>query len=471
MPDSVQLCRGFINENDTAEFIGYSGNEGIYVKLFDNGQYESIIFPAPEGKRLVFDNLIPLNNEGYFISGTIYDVGDSNFGALVIKVLDKNFNVIQEQTIFVLEGYIGFKGGAAVEDDDGTIVLLESVRRENPSMPGSYENRGVLFRFSQDGDCLNSRYLIAEPPDPICYMQSVSYQYLVNDPFNNLLVAMCPGQGGVQSLLYFDYDFNLVDNYLIEDPTISEWNGSRYVSSFYSDYWYNENEFLIVATQQDNTGSNHPHVLMGRTNREGQIIEKNEITKQDTLMYSGQMACANDSTIYVLAKCNTDNWLTPYYPQIYLINKDLEILGCFSLWNHLNYSPILAFATQDEGCTVIVSRSIVFSETPLPCAIHFTREDFHPVWSIKEKPKQDILSFVYPNPATDEIHFDLTDMPTNGSVRLRIANINGHTFIDRIIRGSGNLLTVGIETLPPGVYTYCLYTKDKIMANEKFVKE
>ena len=158
------------------------------------------------------------------------------------------------------------------------------------------------------------------------------------------------------------------------------------------------------------------------------------------------------------------------FRQLSCIFKDLEILGCLSLWNHLNYSPILAFATQDEGCTVIVSRSIVFSETPLPCAIHFSREDFHPVWSIKEKPKQEILSSVYPNPATEEIHIDLTNIPTNGSVHLRIANMMGQTFIDRIIRGTGNLLTVGVVALPAGTYSYCLYNKDEIIVKGKFVK-
>ena len=230
---------------------------------------------------------------------------------------------------------------------------------------------------------------------------------------------------------------------------------------------------LIVATQQDSTGMNHPHLLIGRTNREGQITEKTEINKQDTLMYFNRlegMAHANDSTIYILAKCNTEDWLEPFYPQIYLINQEREVLGSVCLWQDLDCDPWIVLSTSDEGCVVVTNPSSLFFEDTPPIIRRFSREDFHPVWSIKEKPKQEILSSVYPNPATEEIHIDLTNIPTNGSVHLRIANMMGQTFIDRIIRGTGNLLTVGVIALPAGTYSYCLYNKDEIIVKGKFVK-
>lgn len=80
------------------------------------------------------------------------------------------------------------------------------------------------------------------------------------------------------------------------------------------------------------------------------------------------------------------------------------------------------------------------------------------------------MANVFPNPANEEINFDLTNIPMDGSVRLGITNITGQTFLDRKVYGTGNLLTVGVTTLPTGTYTYCLYQKDKILTKGKFIK-
>lgn len=464
LPDSANLYTGSIQEDNSIELIGCIGNNGVFIRIYDDGQYETNIFAPPEGKRLVLDNLITLNNEGFFISGTEYDIGAST-GELKTLILDGNLTVVQEQTIQVMDGFLGFKGGSAVLDDDGTIVLLATARRTHPTMQGSYQSIGVLFRFSQAGECLNYHYLIEEQN-----IDQINYQELMEDPFSNQIIAMCAGRNGLQSFLYFDYDLNLAEDHFIIDQSIPESNVSRYVTDFYANYWYNENEMLIAATQGDSTGVNHPHILIGRVNRDGLITEKTEINKPDTLLYSCGMAYANDSTIYILAKCNTVNWLSPYYPQIYLINKDLEILGCISFWNYINYSPFLAFSTDGEYCSMVITRSLVFSETTSPIIIRLRREDFHPVWSIKETPRQEIMANVFPNPANEEINFDLTNIPMDGSVRLRITNITGQTFLDRKVYGTGNLLTVGVTTLPTGTYTYCLYQKDKILTKGKFIK-
>lgn len=339
-PDSVFIRNGYINEDNTVEMVGDFGNEGVYLKVFDDGQYEMFYFTAPNGMRLNLQNLILLDNGGYFVTGRMLSNRMDNTGELVIMILDEELNVENEQTIQVSEGFLGFIGGAAVKDDDGTIVLLETARREHPNSPGSFQSIGVLFRFTQSGDCLNSRYLLANPPDPICYMNQIEPQKLMNDPFNQQIVAVSPGQGGVQSLLFFDHDFNLTEDHFIDDTCFSllepGWQ-CKYVNDPDIGLWYQENEMLFVATQKDSEPSvNHPHVLVGKMNREGEVFEKREINKQDTLMYAGQMVYANDSTIYVAVRCHTENYLSPFYPQVYLVNTQLEILGCISFWDHLS---------------------------------------------------------------------------------------------------------------------------------------
>ena len=469
LPDSVYLNGGIVIENNSFKLIGYSGNDGTLISMHDDGQYETIVFPAPEGTCLILNNLIELEDEGFFVIGTLYDIGDET-GKLFVMVLDKNFIIVEQQTIQVMEGFHGFKGTAAVMDDDGTIVVLATARRANPTLEGGLFYNGALFRFSQTGECLNYRYLLAEPPDPIYNIHQINNQELMEDPFSNRIIAMCAGRNGLQSFLYFDYDLNLAENHFIIDQSIPESNISKYVTDFYANYWYNENEMLIAATQRDSTGVNRPHILIGRVDRDGLITEKTEINKPDTLLYFSRMAYANDSTIYISTRCHTVNWLGPFYPQVYLVNKDLEILGCLSFWEYLNCVSNLVLPTEDDGCVMVITRSTLHYDTPNETILRLSREDFNPIWSIKETPIQEIKANVFPNPANEEINFDLTDIPTDGSVCLRITNITGQTFIDRKVYGTGNLLTVGVTTLPIGTYTYCLYQKDKILSKGKFIK-
>lgn len=458
LPDSVYLNKGIINEENTILFVGRSGNNGNMIKMYDDGQYGTIILPINEGKHLNLFNIIPLANEGFFVSG------GNNTGEIETLILDKNFNIEQEHTIQVAEGFHGFMGSDAVMDDDGTIVVLATARRTYPNMQGSYQYIGVLFRFSQTGECLNYHYLDEQS------IYQINNQELMEDPFSDRIIAMCAGRNGLQSFLYFDYDLNLVEDHFIIDQSIPESNISRYVSDFYANCWYNEDEMLIAATQRDSTGVNRPHILIGRVDRDGLITEKTEINKPDTLLYFSRMAYANDSTIYISTRCHTVNWLGPFYPQVYLVNKDLEILGCLSFWEYLNCESNLVLPTEDDGCVMVITHSTLYYDSPQQCIVRLSREDFHPVWSVKETPIQEIMANVFPNPANEEINFDLTDIPLDGSVRLRITNITGQTFLDRKVYGTGNLLTVGVTTLPTGTYTYCLYQKDKILTKGKFIK-
>ncbi|KWW27663.1 MAG: hypothetical protein AUK64_2093, partial [bacterium P201] len=113
MSDTVSISSGFINEDNTMELVGYSGNYGAYFRMFGDGNYETTTFPAPEGKKLVLQTLTPLDNGGYFVSGRIAtNPSDINEGELKIMILDGDLNVVKEQTLQVAEGFLGFTDGA-----------------------------------------------------------------------------------------------------------------------------------------------------------------------------------------------------------------------------------------------------------------------------------------------------------------------------------------------------------------------
>ena len=473
LSDTVSISSGFINEDNTMELVGYSGNYGAYFRVFGDGHYETTTFPAPEGKKLVLQTLTPLDNGGYFVSGRIMNNRLNDSGELKIMILDGDLNVVKEQTLQVVEGFLGFTDGAAAMDDDGTIVLLKTARREMPNYQGGYESRGVLFRFTQSGDSLDCRYLLADPPDPICYIHQIKSQKLMNDPYSDQIIGVCAGRNGVQSLLYFDYDFNLTNDFQIDDISLPELTSGKYVTEPHVGYWYNANEMLLAATQKDpDHYVNHPHLLVGKMNREGEIIEKAEINKPDTLFYAyGGMAYANDSTVYVSTRCHTVSWLDPFYPCLYLVSTELEVLGKVELWDELDYYPQAVFPTSDGGCVFFIIGDQLWIE-PVQKIIRFSREDFNPIpCSVKEVPQEAIKALAYPNPAKDELNIDISGLPENKEHRIQITDALGHICMDRIIRGEGNVLTVGVASLPAGMYTYQIYNDKKTLSSGKFVKE
>ena len=474
LSDTVSISSGFINEDNTMELVGYSGNYGAYFRVFGDGHYETTTFPAPEGKKLVLQTLTPLDDGGYFVSGRIAtNPSDINEGELKIMILDGDLNMVKEQTLQVAEGFLGFTDGAAAMDDDGTIVLLKTARREMPNYQGGYESRGVLFRFTQLGDSLDCRYLLADPPDPICYIHPTKSQKLMTDPYSDQIIGVCAGRNGVQSLLYFDYDFNLTNNFQIDDISLPELTSGKYVSEPHVGYWYNANEMLLAATQKDpDHYVNHPHLLVGKMNREGEIIEKTEINKPDTLFYAyGGMAYSNDSTVYVSTRCHTVSWLDPFYPCLYLVSTGLEVLGKVELWDELDYFPQAVFPTSDGGCVFFIIGDQLWIE-PVQKIIRFSREDFNPIpCSVKEVPQETIKALAYPNPAMDELNIDISGLPQNMEHRIQITNAWGHICMDRIIRGEGNVLTVGVANLSVGVYTYQIYDNKKTLSSGKFVKK
>ena len=104
--------------------------------------------------------------------------------------------------------------------------------------------------------------------------------------------------------------------------------------------------------------------------------------------------------------------------------------------------------------------------------LKFSREDFNPIpCSVSKIPKEQLQALAFPNPASDEIHFDISGLPTGKENRISISDAMGRTVMSRIIRGEGNILTLGVSSLPSGIYTYRIYNAENEIVSGKFVKE
>ena len=153
------------------------------------------------------------------------------------------------------------------------------------------------------------------------------------------------------------------------------------------------------------------------------------------------------------------------------MSTELEVLGKVELWDELDYFPQAVFPTSDGGCVFFIIGDQLWIE-PVQKIIRFSREDFNPIpCSVKEVPQETIKALAYPNPAMDELNIDISGLPQNMEHRIQITNAWGHICMDRIIRGEGNVLTVGVANLSVGVYTYQIYDNKKTLSSGKFVKK
>ena len=453
------LNSGCCNKNNETIFVGGFGSEAYIVKVNEDGGYEEKFFQE-ESRTLRFRTIDVLENGNYFVSGVSTA---QNEDLLWILNLDENFDIVTEHFYEKEEGYPDnfFSDVKSMVDDDGTIVVTLNFRPEIGA------SRGMLFRFSADGDCLQRLFISHDVFDGL-FGSNTSYRpnCIINDPYSSDFIILGSGQGGNASVLRCSYDFTLVEHHIIAYPLHDD---IILPDHFYSDHWLSNDTLLLFGTLCP-YDANEPYVYFGKINNQGVICEVTDIDKPDTLNYTmtnHAMCTANDSTIYLIPYAVLGDWMGPKVLEVYVANTDLEILGYKSFYDEKQYWPDTAIATNDDGLVTISTKGAT--------AIHikkFLREDLNPIpCSVKDVPKEQIKATVSPNPAGDEIHFDFSELPAGKEHRISISDAMGRLVMSRIIRGEGNVLTIGISGFKPGIYTYQIYNAEKEIVGGKFVKE
>ena len=455
------LQDGCTNEKNEVICVGYYEAYAFAVIIAEDGTYTSKTY-MEEGKTSEFTSILMLDNDHYLVTGLLSNVGSSeNF--FWIAIIDSNLNILHSTYKEQRDGFGNFGGGKACVDTDGTIIVSAfELKVENEL------NRrvGVLMRVTPGGDIINCQYLYREYPDPLFYFHSFLVRDLMMVPSTGEMMVLGCGSGGILSITFFNYDFEYCRSYLLKDQQ----DNHLFEKAANSDCCLDENTFLLVGCQQDDSGNNKPHLLYGKTNFQGSIFQKTEINRQDTLNYCASfqsMATADDSTIFLMSNCRIGHWAAPANSEIYLANTDLEILGSKHFFDESGSFPSFIVATKDQGCI-----SVSIENKRVIRVKKFLREDFNPIpCSVKNVSKEQIKATVFPNPAGDEIHFDISELPAGKEHRISISDAMGRTVMSRIIRGEGNVLTLGVSSLPSGIYTYRIYNAENEIVSGKFVKE
>ncbi len=469
------LRTGIVNDQGEAVIMGECGPDNnhffpMVMRVTEDGEYDYRVFDTIEGN-VRPTHIVQLANGTYFASAVVLS-DDLGVGEdVVFLILDSDFNILNVKNHEEPEMVLGFsKGGQLMLDDDGTVVFSCGYQYQETYGQGT---KPCFYRFDMNADTLSCRFVTAELPHPEATMFGYECYKLLQNPNNDGIVVLCAGLNNNNSLLMYDHDFNYEDGFILS-PAFRE----SFVYS-YSDHWLSDNRLLLMGEMKPNGEYTRWTIGMAEVGLDGTFDRWDRVYhKQDTAIQASNycMAYVNDSTIYGGA------WFYmttggESHSSVCLYDKDMEMLGRkeFVEPEYGDKSSCrFVLPMLDGGCLVGISRYYLDSGSSYRYGklIKMRREDFNPIpCSLKEVPQEAIKTLAYPNPAKDELNIDISGLPEHNEHRIQITDALGHICLDRIIRGEGNVLMVGVSSLKPGIYVYSIYNAEKEIARNKFIKE
>ena len=467
---------GVVNSKGEAVLVGAIGADKNHyypaiMSITADGECTTRVYDTIEGN-VRLTHVVQLDNGNYLASAIVQGdlhgvsaIGDD----VVFLVLDSDFNLVAVKCYEKPEMAIGMGTGRLMLDDDGTVVYS-----------GGYDYQDVFgirtkpcfYRFDENGDTLSCRFVDPASPLPEASIYLYLCHQLLKHPAGEGYVVLCDGLGGVFSFLRYDYDFNYVGGTQIK-PCLEE-----SVSYGFSDHWLSDDKLLLMGTMRENGIYKHA-VAMAEVGLDGTFGRWERVYhKQDTIIQVSSthcMAYVNDTTVYGCASfCKSLGG--DEYASVSLYATDMEVLGRKEFvephyGNRRGCSFVLPMS--DGGCLIgTIVGTLSLGDYSYGRLIKMRREDFNPIpWSVKEVSQEALQALAYPNPAQDELHIDISELPENKEHRIQITDALGHVCMERIIRGSGNLLTVDVSSLKPGVYICTIFNSENEIVRNKFVKE
>ena len=458
------LSQGITDREQNAIFFGKSGCDKTdcypyFIRVDQEGNHQSYVLGDEQFHNLNKPSMVQMEDGNFFM------VGDMEKSAIYAVVLDSDFNVLSCKRYDKPEDAHSMVGGHLVLDHDGTVVLAGSCNYETGS---GVWGRHYFCRFDNQADTIASRFYTPETQPGILAYEYELDQLLLN-PYGGF-VLLGAGINGSRSILRFDSDFNYLGGNQLYANRVQ-------FSDVYCDHWLPNDQLLIMGRVASFDDPYLESIGLAKLGLDGTMesIERFYCNRDTILLTQNRyMAYYNDTTIYGAIDCKW-NLAGPSITRICLVDTEMEVLGLKEITTEAcdYYAPGSILSTPDGGCIISVMEHYEFGENHVKGKIiKLSREDFNPIpCSVKEVPQEAIKALAYPNPAKDELNIDISGLPENEKHRIQITDALGHICMDRIIRGEGNVLTVGVANLSAGMYTYQIYNDKKTLSSGKFVKE
>ena len=461
---------GCVDRYGVAFLVGQEGpdknhSDAILFRVTPDGNHRSFQYSKP-GFHSQANCIVEVPEDRLFVAGNL---GNDTCDRLLVLIFDKDLNLLEEKQYDKEVDSLTLGKSRAVLDSHGN-VIVSTYAAQNNGYHGVFY-RGILFKFNPYGDTLRHRYLLAEEPDPVSYLVDFKVRQMWYKSQNGTILCLVPGFGGVMSFIAFDTAFNYIEEHPIwsERPEKSDHTLYR---DCYTDHWFSEHEALFFSSIGD---ANRNRLRVSRVTTQGEILEIFPLNaRADTIDDAAQprcMASPNDSTFYF--SFHYHQW--GYYPGVacvYQLNNRLEIVGCHIDESHDAFRTCLILPTADGGC-ITVNDSCVFqplATQALPFVNKLCPDDFiHIPWTVSQAEK--VPLHAYPNPCDEVLCIPLPDGRGAVNTRCRVSDLQGRTLMDCIVPPGGNILKLDVSKLKPGIYLYRIYSDQKTLFSEKFLKK
>ena len=270
-----------------------------------------------------------------------------------------------------------------------------------------------------------------------------------------MLIGRCFNASNQNELEFFDEDLNLLRYNRLNDP--------RYLGGlqFSSEIWLDSTQFLMTQHMVDHSGPTHEYYIgVYRLDTSGHYFQELRLDHVDTIDYIAfykSMACYNDTNIYIGGfQCfNVGPIDIPSLVYLYLIDRDLNLVGFKNLGGDTYYEALFVLSTPDNGCLLIANRydSLPYCENDA-VIWKVMPEDMTIVTSVEEMTTLLETNPTWPNPAHNEVFISLASFEMGEPLRLRLFDMQGSKCFDKQILVTGNTLKVELKTLNPGTYFY-----------------
>ena len=470
----TSLYNGLTNAKDEAVMIGSKGvdKNNFYPMIIcvdSEGNFTEKVFEVEELFRAFPVNIVQLDNGNYMVSATEYyqEMGE----AIKFIILDENLDVVSIRHHDIKpENAVSIYAGRMLQNPDGTVTVSGMVRYDSPLGIG-WAEKPYFLQLDENMDTIACRFVPASSENDENDINYYNCQQLFRNPSDDgyVIISSDGGLNGGPSILLYDSDFNYVDGHLL-------WQGFEVLfEEVYSDTWLSDDELFAMCSLAPNHTYPQRQIALSNIKLDGTINRIERICTSDEITFqclgTTWMKRVNDTTFYGTIQRYKDFFVDQYF-KVVLFDKDMELLGQkdFDAEEYANYFSLFILTFSDGGCVFAVEDFL----DGYNCGkiIKMSREDFNPIpCSVSKIPKEQLEALAFPNPASDEIHFDISGLPTGKEHRISISDAMGRLVMSRIIRGEGNVLTIGISGFKPGIYTYQIYNAESEIVNGKFVKE
>lgn len=477
--EKTVLYNGFLDSKGINFMVGAKWNVveneiicyyPFFMTTDADGNCESKVLEDEIHRNQVPFRCIQLKNGNYFVACRVLEEESGYYKHLAILVLNSDMDIIVERNYAIDSIADTFRIGQLLVDEDGSIVLCGSYAIYYSNW---FPYRPAFYRFDEEGNILACRYAQPDEQGGEHRLWLFECHQLMKHPQSDGYLIIGKGASGATAMIFYDRQFNYVDDIEIEiehgHPLLDEYA--------HSDLWLSDDEMLLLGSI--NGGLTQRYQMLGllRLKTDGTIVQCDTLCQRiDTNIMVGNnhgMVCINDTTIFG-AYYAYDYALYPVHSGICLFDRDMELLGNKFLIedDFCDFCSMFMLPTSDNGCLLSLNNLGILPDKPTGKIVKMRREDFNPIpCGVHKVPKQEMQASAFPNPTKDEVHFDISALPRDGENRICITDNLGRVRMSRIIRGEGNLLTVGVSSLEPGVYAYVIYNSQNELLKGKFVKE